>query len=260
MSKHNLILVRGLPGSGKSTFAKMLAGLIPNSHHVEADMWMSDYSEKWLGPHENGYICPHCDADTDANANVCFNCGEKIAGYRFDPKKLSKAHEKCLRFTKRKLYMEQFGPDPDSVTVIVSNTFVRESDLMPYYSLVLDEWSETVRQDFQITVVTMNGGKSDWLLAERNTKGVPLHTITKYRKLFDHDPSLVTDEEYQREHLDRMEIEVGDDVSTPDYQGAVVVKLGDGRVQVSQYDARDGGYVEIWYDESQVTLIKKVAR
>ena len=256
MAKHNLILVRGLPGSGKSTFAKMLAELTPNSYHVEADMWMSDYSEKWLGPHENGRKCPHCNEDTDANANVCFNCGEKIAGYRFDPKKLSKAHERCLRLTKRKLYMEQFGPDPDNVTVIVSNTFVRESDMMPYYSLVLDEWSETVRDDFKITVVTMNSGKSDWLLAERNTKGVPLKTITKYRKLFDHDPSLVTDQEYQRESLAHQQIDVGDEVSTPDYHGATVVEIGDERVRVRQYDAREG-YVKIWYPKSQVKLTRK---
>lgn len=37
-----LILIRGLPGSGKSTFANRLQSLIPYSVHYEADMFFYD--------------------------------------------------------------------------------------------------------------------------------------------------------------------------------------------------------------------------
>ena len=43
MSK--LTLIRGLPGSGKSTMARKIA-LETGALHVEADMWIN-YSEKW---------------------------------------------------------------------------------------------------------------------------------------------------------------------------------------------------------------------
>ena len=35
----SLILIRGIPGSGKSTLAKALQAAIPNSVHLEADMY-----------------------------------------------------------------------------------------------------------------------------------------------------------------------------------------------------------------------------
>lgn len=37
-----LILIRGVPGAGKSTLAKQLANLIPICRHLEADMFMID--------------------------------------------------------------------------------------------------------------------------------------------------------------------------------------------------------------------------
>jgi len=38
-----LILIRGLPGSGKSTFAKFLE--CPLRHHYEADMWFERFNQ-----------------------------------------------------------------------------------------------------------------------------------------------------------------------------------------------------------------------
>ena len=60
-----LMLVIGLPGSGKSTFAKT----VPNASHYEADMFFVD---------ENG-------------------------NYNFDRTKLKQAHEWCQRMTSRDL-------------------------------------------------------------------------------------------------------------------------------------------------------------
>ena len=42
---NKLTLIRGLPGSGKSTMARKIA-LETGALHVEADMWFN-YSEKW---------------------------------------------------------------------------------------------------------------------------------------------------------------------------------------------------------------------
>jgi len=41
----NLILVRGLPGSGKSTFAKFLQSSLPWALHIEADMYFEKGGE-----------------------------------------------------------------------------------------------------------------------------------------------------------------------------------------------------------------------
>lgn len=61
----NLLIVRGLPGSGKSTFAKRVAFTM-NMTHVEADMFFVD----------------------------------KSGQYNFDPLKLKEAHEWCQNRTR----------------------------------------------------------------------------------------------------------------------------------------------------------------
>lgn len=57
-----LVLIRGLPGSGKSTMAKSMAGYL----HIETDMF-------FVTPYE---------------------------GYKFDPRRISEAHSWCQRLTK----------------------------------------------------------------------------------------------------------------------------------------------------------------
>lgn len=60
-----LVLIRGLPGSGKTTMAKAMSGYL----HLEADQWMTD-----------------------------------AAGvYRFDPARLAAAHDACLTAARRAL-------------------------------------------------------------------------------------------------------------------------------------------------------------
>ncbi len=46
MSKPKLTLIRGLPGSGKSTMARKIA-IDTRALHVEADMWV-DYSKRYV--------------------------------------------------------------------------------------------------------------------------------------------------------------------------------------------------------------------
>lgn len=90
-----LILIRGIPGSGKTTFAKKLMqsdSFMPHLQHFEADMWFDRYN-----------------------------------GGKFDPKKLKKAHEWCQKQTKDHLNM--------GFNVIVSNTFIKRWEVEKYHEI-----------------------------------------------------------------------------------------------------------------------------
>lgn len=99
MIDKTLLILRGLPGSGKSTFAKMLD---PTGYSIcEADQFM-----------------------------INKNTGE----YEFNPIVLGGCHELCRRkvetFMKDNQVNEQFYP-----TIIVSNTGTTEKEIQPYIDL-----------------------------------------------------------------------------------------------------------------------------
>ena len=92
-----LTLVRGLPGSGKSTFAN----LITNEFSVcEADKFFYD----------------------------------KEGNYNFDATKLRKAHEWCREQVEIRMKDNQNNPQfyPE---IVVSNTFTQEWEMEAYYKL-----------------------------------------------------------------------------------------------------------------------------
>ena len=95
MSK--LIIIRGLPGSGKSTVAKKIVktvqGLGEKSLHIEADMYFGD--------EEN---------------------------YAFDPKRLPDAHKWCQETVQGFLDM--------GYVVVVSNTFTKKWEIDPYLKML----------------------------------------------------------------------------------------------------------------------------
>lgn len=93
-----LILVRGIPGSGKTTLAMRIGVFYRNMGH------------------EN--VC-HFEADQYFI--------DEFANYNFDVSKLYDAHKWCQEKTRGVL--EQNG------TVIVSNTFTTKKELKPYFDM-----------------------------------------------------------------------------------------------------------------------------
>lgn len=96
-----LTIIRGLPGSGKSTLAERL---------VE-----ENYDDKL------GYGPDWWEADLFFEQTYG-------GGYRFDPKRLSDAHQWCYSNTLKSLR--------DGVDTIVSNTFTRVWEMQRYLDLV----------------------------------------------------------------------------------------------------------------------------
>lgn len=92
-----LILIRGLPGSGKSTMARTIAGSMNmfgvKVMHFESDMYFID--------HKGQYI--------------------------FNPEKLKDAHEWCQTTTRTLLF--------NGYNVIVSNMFTQKWEMQPYIEM-----------------------------------------------------------------------------------------------------------------------------
>jgi predicted kinase len=93
-----LILIRGCPGSGKSTFANILSG-----SWIEADSYF---------------------IDSEGN-------------YKFDGTKLKDAHKWCQDSVENWMewYTLRGCKINDSNRIIVSNTFTQEWEMKPYYEL-----------------------------------------------------------------------------------------------------------------------------
>lgn len=102
MSK-TLILVRGLPGSGKTTLAETLV--------------------RWDSTGRKAFLFAADDFFTDSEGN-----------YHFNPMQLGRAHQTCRNNT------ESAMRNPESELVVVHNTFVQWRDVSPYRELALSRW------------------------------------------------------------------------------------------------------------------------
>lgn len=119
-----LFIIRGAPGSGKSTYAKELLEMKMADVHFETDMF--------------------------------FMRNEK---YDFKKELLGTAHQWCYEKTKKSL--------KDGLNVVVSNTFTKLFEIMPYIDL-----AEKMNISYKIYHCV---GKYD------NLHGVPLEVVEKKR-------------------------------------------------------------------------------
>ena len=102
----NLILLRGVPGSGKSTTAKLLGAGGAGYAHFEADQYFMVDGE-----------------------------------YKFDPTKLKEAHTWCRDNVEHAMLLNH--TTGYNSTIIVSNTFTQEWEMQAYYDLA-KSWGYTV--------------------------------------------------------------------------------------------------------------------
>lgn len=102
----NLILLRGLPGSGKSTTAKLLGAGGAGYAHFEADMYFMVDGQ-----------------------------------YQFNPSALKNAHQWCQSSVEHAMLLNK--TQGLNSTIIVSNTFTQEWEMDAYYKLA-EEWGYQV--------------------------------------------------------------------------------------------------------------------
>lgn len=110
-----LYIVRGVPGSGKSTFAKSLGGT-----HFEADMFFMKDGE-----------------------------------YKFNMSKIKEAHKWCQDSVNTAMIMNNTAGLNE--TIVVSNTFTQEWEMMPYFEMAeLHEY-----RVFSIILENRHGGVNE---------------------------------------------------------------------------------------------------
>jgi hypothetical protein len=101
-----LILLRGLPGSGKSTTAKLLGAGGAGYAHFEADMYFMENGE-----------------------------------YKFNPMKIKDAHKWCQNSVEHAMLLNH--TTGHNSTIIVSNTFTQEWEMEQYYKMA-ESWGYRV--------------------------------------------------------------------------------------------------------------------
>lgn len=120
MTEKTLYIVRGCPGSGKSTFAEKLVG--------------SDFLV--------------CEADK-------YFIDKETGEYKFDPSKIKDAHKWCQdmveTYMKDSLVNDQFYRE-----IAVSNTFTQNWEMIPYFDLA-KKYGYKV---FTVIVENRHGGKN----------------------------------------------------------------------------------------------------
>lgn len=142
-----IVIVRGLPGAGKSTIADSISGGIPV---CEADKFEGLYS-------------------TAEDGSVNFHGGEMVNGLPM----IALAHQACQEACR--LSLQQHG------RAIVANTFTQGWEFTPYINMSVEANARI------IVVDVFDGGLDDWSLANRNTHGVPVDAIRSMRERWEAD-------------------------------------------------------------------------
>ena len=149
----NLIIIRALPGAGKSTLAELIAASTPGSSAI---CTTDDYPGLYTYDEDMGLV---------------FN------GMQFDENDVPmivKAHQWNQETAESAMV-------DGKNTVIVPNTNVMRWEFQSYLDLA-------EREGYQVFVISLfDGGCTDEELLHRNAHGVPLQAIQGMRERFEHD-------------------------------------------------------------------------
>lgn len=148
MDTRTLVILRGLPSSGKTSFAKMLEAL------VNVDSQACQSPPPFVMFAADDYFI---DNETP-----------------FHFSKLGAAHERCQENV-------SYAMTEGVPLIAVHNTFVKKAEIMPYIDMA-------VANGYRYFVLSLfDGGLSDAELAARNVHGVPEWTMRNMRQKFQHD-------------------------------------------------------------------------
>ena len=153
----DLILVRGVPGCGKTTIADMLSSCGRSVLFCTDDMFM----------------VPGCEerSDGDMIEHDCTGPG----GYQFNPSKLSEYHAATVGKVKDSMIDEKYDDEcfHSYDTIIVHNTFTQKWEMDPYLELAKEyDWKVHT-----IIVENRHGSKS--------IHGVPEEAIDRMKERFE---------------------------------------------------------------------------
>lgn len=142
-----LYIMRGLPGSGKSTKAKELADKLMAADYSRCT-WVVSADDYWIRPDQS---------------------------YDWNPRKLKDAHTWCF-----KQAMEWMSQSDGKPHIILDNTSIKKADYAPYLDLA-EQHSYKVEE----VVIGQFDEESCKVYAERCVHGCPLETILRRAKDFE---------------------------------------------------------------------------
>jgi tRNA uridine 5-carbamoylmethylation protein Kti12 len=168
MSLKKVYIMRGVPGSGKSSYVEKVVRSLDDQAPVNVEVCSADHYFMTGCPHEGDYgKDPNSQRNFRIHLELCMS--EKI--YQFKPNEIGKAHQACQdRFIK-------LIESDDSMYIFVDNTNTTKRELDFYVKAC-------VGHDIQFTIVNVRCDVEK--AAKRNSHGVPSEKVRQMAARMNH--------------------------------------------------------------------------